>query len=169
MLNKTVIDIDRLKNDKKYKFSYSVRYHNYQFDFGLGGSHGCCSPRVWDSNDEWVIADYDVGSLYPSIAKSLGLYPEHLGKLFLNQYVGFIDDRLAEKHKPKAERDNVLIEGYKLILNGTYGKSNEDKSFLYDPMYTFKTTIAGQCFIAMWAERWVKACPELKFIQTNTK
>lgn len=24
-------------------------------------SHGCADPKVWDSNDEWVIADYDVG------------------------------------------------------------------------------------------------------------
>ena len=97
------------------------------------------------------------------------LYPEHLGIGFNQQYVGFIDDRLAEKHKPKADRDVVLIEGYKLILNGAYGKSNESKSFLYDPLYTFKTTIAGQCFICMWSERMVNAVPELKFIQTNTK
>ena len=83
-------------------------------------------------------------------------------------YKGFIEDRLKEKHKPKNERNTTLIEGYKLILNGTYGKSNEESSFLYDPLYTFKTTIAGQLFIAMWAERWVKAVPELKFLQTNT-
>lgn len=152
----------------KGEFQQSIYFHNYRFDFGLGGSHGCADPRIWDSNEEWVIADYDVGSLYPSISKSLGLYPEHLGKVFNEQYVKFIEDRLKEKHKPKNERDNVLIEGYKLILNGTYGKSNEDKSFLYDPLYTFKTTIAGQIFICMWAERWVKVCPELKFIQTNT-
>ena len=56
-------------------------------------------------------------------------------------YSQFIDARIAEKHKPKAERDNVLIEGYKLLLNGTYGKSNENTSFMYDPLYTFKTTI----------------------------
>lgn len=109
-----------------------------------------------------------IKALYPSLAKSLGLYPEHLGRLFLNQYVGFIDDRLAEKHKPKEERNNTLIEGYKLILNGAYGKSKEESSFLYDPLYTFRTTIAGQLFICMWAERWVKAVPELKFVQSNT-
>ena len=45
-------------------------------------------------------------------------------------YSQFIEARLAEKHKPKSERDNVLIEGYKLILNGTYGKSNEETSFI---------------------------------------
>ena len=86
----------------------------------------------------------------------------------MNQYVGFIDRRITEKHKPKEERDNVLIEGYKLIVNGVYGKSNEEKSFLYDPLYTFKTTIAGQIFICMWAERLVEASPELIFLQANT-
>ena len=164
--------LDKIKHltikGEKGEFQQSVIFHDYKFDFGLGGSHGCAKPKVWNSNEEWVIADYDVGSLYPSISKSLGLYPEHLGHIFNEQYIGFIDDRLAEKHKPKKERDNVLIEGYKLILNGTYGKSNEEKSFLYDPLYTFKTTIAGQIFICMWAERWVKVCPRLKFIQTNT-
>lgn len=153
---------------EKGEFQFSVIYHNYKFDFGLGGSHGSIEPGVYESDDDWIIVDYDVASLYPSIAKSLQLYPEHLGIPFLHQYVGFIDTRLKEKSKPKYERDNVLIKGYKLIVNGAYGKSNEEKSFLYDPLYTFKTTIAGQIFICMWSERMVKAVPELIFIQTNT-
>lgn len=153
---------------EKGEFQFSVIYHNYKFDFGLGGSHGSIEPGVYESDDDWIIVDYDVASLYPSIAKSLQLYPEHLGIPFLHQYVGFIDTRLEEKSKPKYERDNVLIKGYKLIVNGAYGKSNEEKSFLYDPLYTFKTTIAGQIFICMWSERMVKAVPELIFIQTNT-
>ena len=153
---------------EKGEFQFSVIYHNYKFDFGLGGSHGSIEPGVYESDNDWIIVDYDVASLYPSIAKSLKLYPEHLGIPFLHQYVGFIDTRLKEKSKPKYERDNVLIKGYKLIVNGAYGKSNEEKSFLYDPLYTFKTTIAGQIFICMWSERMVKAVPELIFIQTNT-
>jgi hypothetical protein len=36
-------------------------------------------------------------------------------------------------------------------------------------MYTYKTTIGGQCFICMWAERMVDVCPDLKFLQINTK
>ena len=153
---------------EKGEFQFSVIFHEYKFDFGLGGSHGSIKSGVYESDDYWVIVDYDVASLYPSIAKSLQLYPEHLGIQFMNQYSGFIDERITEKHKPKDERDNVLIEGYKLILNGAYGKSNEEKSFLYDPLYTFKTTIAGQLFISMWSERMVEAVPELVFIQTNT-
>ena len=96
-----------------------------------------------------IISDLDIGSLYPSISKSLNLYPNHLGESFNKQYSQFIDVRLAEKHKPKAERNNALIEGYKLLLNGAYGKSGEETSFLYDPLYTYKTTIAGQLFICM--------------------
>ena len=157
----------RISGAKK-EFAHSVIFHGYKFDFGQGGAHGCAAPNVWDSDDEWVIADYDVGSLYPSIGKSLQLYPEHLGIAFTEKYTQFIDDRLAEKGKPKADRDMVLIEGYKLILNGAYGKSKEEKSYLYDPLYTFRTTVGGQIFICMWAERWVQAVPDLKFIQTNT-
>ena len=153
---------------EKGEFQFSVIFHGISFDFGLGGSHGCIEPGVYDSDDDWIILDLDVSSLYPSVAKSLKLYPEHLGLPFMHQYSGFIDTRINEKHKPKEERDNVLIEGYKLVLNGAYGKSNEEKSFLYDPLYTFKTTIAGQLFISMWAERMALAVPELVFIQINT-
>lgn len=158
----------RTVRGEKGEFDFHVIFHNYQFDFGLGGSHGCAKAQVWESNDEWMILDLDVGSLYPSTARSLRLYPEHLGPEFMEMYEQFIVKRLAEKSKPKNERDNVLIEGYKLVLNGVYGKSNESSSFVYDPLYTFKTTIAGQLFICMWAERMVEAVPELKFIQTNT-
>ena len=164
--------LTKLKNTvikgEKNEFNYSVIFHGISFDFGTGGAHGCIRPGVYDADDNWIILDLDVSSLYPSVAKSLKLYPEHLGIQFMNQYSGFIDDRIAEKHKPKEERDNVLIEGYKLVLNGAYGKSGEDKSFLYDPLYKYKTTIAGQLFISMWAERMVEAVPELKFIQINT-
>lgn len=164
--------LDKLKKTvvrgEKGEFQFSVIFHNYKLYFGLGGSHGCIKPGVYNSDDTWIILDLDVSSLYPSIAKSLKLYPEHLGIEFMEQYSNFIDVRIDEKHKPKEEKDNVLIEGYKLILNGAYGKSNEDNSFLYDPLYTFKTTIAGQIFISMWSERMVEVCPNLKFLQTNT-
>lgn len=166
--------LDKIKSltvvGEKKEFEYSVIFHEYKFDFGLGGSHGCCKSGIYESNDEWIIVDLDVSSLYPSVAKSLNLYPSHLGPEFMELYSQFIEKRIAEKHKPKNERDNVLIEGYKLILNGTYGKSNEDSSFMFDRLYTFRTTIAGQLFICMWAERMYDAVEgNIKFLQTNTK
>ena len=161
-LNNTTIE------ESNPDYSKSIIFHGISFDFGLGGSHGCCKSGVYKSHDDIIIVDFDVSSLYPSVARSLGLYPEQLGPEFMEQYSGFIDKRIEEKHKPKAEQDSVLIKGFKLILNGTYGKSGEDKSFMYDPLYKYRTTIGGQIFICMWAERIVEVCPELKFLQINT-
>ena len=164
--------LNQIKNTcvtgEKGEFEFSVIYHGAKFDFGLGGTHQSINPGVYEATNGWIILDLDVSSLYPSIANSLQLYPEQLGPQFMQQYSGFIKKRIIEKHKPKDERDNVLIEGYKLVLNGVYGKSKEEKSFLYDMLYTFKTTIAGQLFISMWVERMVEAVPEIIFLQTNT-
>lgn len=58
-------------------------------------------------------------ALYPSLAIQLGLYPEHLGKEFLEIYdEDIVSVRLAEKIKPKKERDFVIMEGFKLAANG---------------------------------------------------
>ena len=46
---------------EKGEFQQSVLFHNYKFDFGLGGSHGSAKPKVWDTNDDWIIVDYDIG------------------------------------------------------------------------------------------------------------
>ena len=150
------------------KYSKSIIFHGIRFDFGLGGAHGCIKAGVYDADDEYAILDLDVASLYPSVAKSLGIFPAHLGPEFMDLYGQFIDDRLVEKKLPDELRDNVLIEGYKLILNGCYGKTGHEHSFLYDLQYMYKTTISGQLFIAMWAERMVEAVPDLTFIQINT-
>ena len=108
-------------------------------------------------------------TLYPSIAIQLGLYPEHLGPEFLEIYnKDIVSVRLAEKVKPKKERDMVIMEGFKLSANGIYGKSGEETSFLYDPLYTMKTTVGGQMFLSLWTEKLVEAIPEIKFIQHNT-
>ena len=55
-----------------------------------------------------------------------------------------------------------------MAANGIYGKSGDEFSPLYDLLYTFKTTIAGQLFISLWIETLTEAIPEIKFLQVNT-
>lgn len=154
----------------KGAFNESVFFHGSKMDYGTGGLHSCCHPGVYVADDYWMILDEDIGSLYPSLAIQLGLYPQHLGKEFLEVYDGdIVSVRLNEKKKPKKERDMVIMEGFKLAANGIYGKSGEEFSFLYDPLYTMRTTIGGQMFLSLWTEKLVKAIPEIKFIQHNTK
>lgn len=67
---------------------------------------------------------------------------KHLGPEFLKVYRdNIVNVRMEEKKKPKEERDSVIVDGFKLASNSNYGKSNDVNSFLYDPLYTMKTTI----------------------------
>jgi hypothetical protein len=153
----------------KGSFEESVIFHGIKMDYGTGGLHSSAEPGIYQADNYWTILDEDIGSLYPSIAIQLGIYPEHLGKTFLEIYnKDIVSVRLAEKKKPKKERDMVIMEGFKLAANGIYGKSGEESSVLYDPLYTMKTTISGQMFLSLWTEKLVKAIPEIKFIQHNT-
>ena len=153
----------------KGSFNESVIFHRTKLDYGTGGLHSCIKPGVYSADDYWTIIDEDIGSLYPSLAIQLHLYPEHLGPAFLDIYdKDIVSVRLSEKKKPKKERDLVIMEGYKLAANGIYGKSGEETSILYDPLYTMKTTIGGQMFLSLWTEKLVEAIPEIKFIQHNT-
>ena len=154
--------------NKDSDISKTIYFHDIGFDFGSGGAHGCIKSGIYKSDDENIIVDADINSLYPSIAKSLKLYPEQLGEIFNEIYVEFLDTRLEEKEKPEGIRNEALIEGFKQVLNIVYGKSKEPESFLYDLTYAYKTIISGQCFICMWAERLVEACPNIKFLAINT-
>ena len=163
--NSTTIYDGILKN----VFSFSVIYKGTKLDYGVGGCHACIKSGVYDSNDEYMILDIDADGLYPCLAIQQGLFPEHLGTGFLDIYDGeIVSVRLAEKKKPKKERDFVIVEGFKLAANGSYGKTNSEDSYLYDPLYTLKTTVSGQVMISMWIEKLHKAIKNLVILQVNT-
>lgn len=168
VINKTVVDASPgIKQDKQ--FAYSLIYKGVSINFGLGGTHACNKPGIYRSENGRIILDLDVGGMYPSIGLTLGLYPEHLGIEFLDVYRWIVATRLAEKAKPKDQRDNCIISGFKLAANGAYGKTGEETSFLYDPLYKYKTTIAGQMFICMWLEQICGQLNNVEIIQVNTK
>lgn len=146
----------------------SVNYKGLQYDFGVGGIHASLTG-VFESNDDYIILDVDVGSMYPSIAISNNYYPEHLGPEFVKVYKEkIVDVRLKEKRKPKAERNQAIIDGFKLAANSVYGKSNDRFSFLYDPFYTFSTTITGQLQLSMLVENICENIDDVQVIQANT-
>jgi len=62
----------------------------------------------------------------------------------------------------------TLSDGFKLSLNSVYGKSNDIYSFLYDPLYTMKTTLNGQLLLTMLCEDLTLAIPDLQMLQVNT-
>lgn len=106
----------------KGEFKYSVRYKGIKYDYGTGGIHASIDSGIYISDDNYIIIDADVASLYPSIAVINGLYPEHLGIIFKEIYENdIVKVRLDEKSKPKSEQDKTIISGLKESANIPYG------------------------------------------------
>ena len=156
-----------IKNTKG-DFNHTVKYDIYNFEYGTGGIHQCIESGIYEANNKFIIKDLDVASLYPSIAIQNKMYPAHLGMDFYNVYKeDIVDVRLAEKAK-KDKGDKAIVEGFKEAANASYGNSNSEHSWLYDPQYTMQTTINGQLLLTMLIEELLLELPEAILLQTNT-
>ena len=134
-------------NNTKGGFKYSMTHKGVKTDFGLGGVHGARTSGVYEARDGMIIMTSDVTSFYPNLAIRNGWAPAHLPKKeFCDQYEWFFDERVKI---PKKDPNNYV---YKIILNSTYGLSNDENSFLYDPEFTMRITINGQLSLAMLYE-----------------
>jgi hypothetical protein len=139
----------------------SVNIDGLDIVFGLGGIHASVESKTFYSDDEYVILDYDVASMYPNLFIANNVYPEHLGKKFCEIYK---EVYLKRKGYAKGSPQNAVM---KLALNGTYGATNDQFSPFYDPLSTMRITINGQLSLCMLAEDLLKF-NELKLIQMNT-
>ena len=150
-------------NYTKGGFKSSVIYKGVKTDFGLGGAHGATKAGVYESNDEIVIMSSDVTSFYPNLAIVNKYAPAHIPKeKFCELYQWFFDER---KKIPKSDPMNYV---YKIILNSTYGLSNDKNSFLYDPQFTMFITINGQLTLMMLYEMIMTRIPEATALMQNT-
>lgn len=155
-------------NNTKKDFTYTLNWRGNTFYYGAGGIHQCIATGIYKADDRFIIKDLDVASLYPSIACVNEMYPAHLGREFYEVYKNdIVDVRLAEKLK-KENKDIAIIEGFKEAANSSYGNSNSEYSWLYDPQYTMQTTINGQLLITMLVEDLLINIPEAQLLQTNT-
>jgi len=157
----------KIVNSTKGDIEFSINYKGFKFDYGSGGIHGSLTNKLIQSDENYIIIDSDVASLYPSIAVVNKLYPQHLGPEFYEVYKNdIVDVRLSEKAKGKGG-DKAIIAGFKEAANASYGKSNDVYSWLYDPKYTLTTTVNGQLMLSMLAED-LMDINNLQLIQINT-
>lgn len=155
------VEID--PNNTKGGFKTSIKYKNVKTDFGLGGLHGATEKGIYRSNERMVIMTSDVVSFYPNLAIKNNWSPAHINKEdFCNLYEWFFDER---KKIPKKDPKNYV---YKIILNSTYGLSNDKDSFLYDPEFTMRITINGQLSLCMLYEMISERIPQAIPLMQNT-
>lgn len=139
--------------NQKQEFPFS--YNGTDYMFAKGGGHSGESARLLQSDDEYMIYDGDVGSMYPNIIRKRQLYPGHLGKKWNEAYISNIDKRLQAKKKYKDTKekkwDNIQ-ETYKLVLNGNFGRLIDRHDYQYDPYIGMQVTVGGQIDIFMLLE-----------------
>lgn len=135
------------------------------YHFGVGGIHGSLERKRFVSDDQYVIKDIDVASLYPSIAIVNRLSPAHLGEPFVNVY----SELPKERKRWQDEKGKKCVEAnaIKLGANSVYGNSNNIYSPFYDPQYTMSVTINGQLMLCMLAEKLLEV-PTLQMVAINT-
>ena len=161
---KTIIDYvnpNTIKPNGKLE-SLNIRYHNVDFFFGTGGLHSACESGIYKSDNDYIIKSADVKSYYPNLSINNDFRPEHLGISFTKIYKGIYDKRVTT---PKG---SALNTAFKLMLNGSYGKSNDEHSFLYDPLFTMCITINGQLLLTMLIEEITLNIPDCKILMVNT-
>ena len=156
-------DVILYPGQTKGGFKYSAQYKGIKTDYGLGGIHGARESRVYNSTDDMIIMTSDVVSFYPNLAIRNKWAPAHLPKeAFCNQYEWFFEER---KKIPKKDPKNYV---YKIVLNSTYGLSNDENSFLYDPQFTMRITINGQLSLTMLYEMICEGIPGAIPLMQNT-
>lgn len=133
-----------------------------EYCVGVGGIHSVNKPEEIIPNENQILSDVDVASLYPSMIIEYGFYPPHLGKEFLEVYSQIKDERIEAKHNGNKIKNETL----KLALNGLSGNLQNEHNFCYSPLTVMQIRINGQLLLLMLAERFIKA--GYTIIQANT-
>ncbi len=161
-LNKfNTLELDAMQ--LKGQFKYKLEHNGVHTTFALGGIHGARKSGVYKSDDEHIIMSSDVTSFYPNLCIRNQWSPGHFPKEeFCDQYEWFFDERV------KIPKSNPMNYVYKIILNSTFGLSNEENSFFYDPELCMRITLNGQLSLMMLYDMILDAIPEAFGLLQNT-
>lgn len=140
----TVTKTGRIEMPKEL-LMLQIKIGNSTYQMGMGGLHSTESCVHHLQDDIHLICDYDVASYYPSIILNCELYPNQLGRVFLDVYKKLVDVRLAAK----ATGDKVKADSLKICVNGSFGKLGSPYSVLYAPELMVQVTVTGQLALLM--------------------
>jgi len=133
-----------------------------RYQMGIGGLHSMEKCQYVEVDDEHILCDWDVASMYPTMIVNQALSPENMGEHFVEVYKGFVDQRLEAKRNG----DKVTADTFKIFLNGSFGKFGSIYSMLYSPKLLLQTTLTGQLALLMLIERALAL--KIKVMSANT-
>lgn len=134
------------KGDKRGRH---VVINGTTYVMGIGGIHSKDENMHFVSGHGYQLHDWDVTGYYPNLMINAGLYPEACGPSFLIHFNGIKVDREVAK----AAGNKKKAQTYKIITNGTFGKTGSPHSIFYAPELMIQTTVTGQLMLLMLVER----------------
>lgn len=130
---------------KKIRVSMGVSVYK----FGAGGLHSQEHGVIYETTDDEELVDIDVGSFYPKIIITQGLYPIQAGPKELEIYTGTYNERMSAKRAGRKKEANSK----KIVLNGKFGKlGSKYSNCFYAPELLMQVTISGQLYLLMLIE-----------------
>lgn len=153
---------DKGSIDLPHELLKPIVINNKRYQMGIGGLHSNEKSKNYHSDNDFIIIDKDVASYYPSIILNCKLYPKHLGIRFLDVYRELVEERLLAKKN----KDTILNNALKIVINGSFGKLGSKYSILYSPELMIQVTLTGQLSLLMLIENLEKNGIEV--ISANT-
>lgn len=149
---------DWFKNPKNYKNGdkLEVEVCGVPHTFGLGGLHGAPNKPL---HRKGLIIHVDVTSYYPSLMIEYDLLSRNVKDKDVFKQI--YDKRVALKKAGKKKEQAP----YKIILNSTFGITNDQYSLAYDPRRNHEVCINGQLLLLDLLEHLEGHC---ELIQSNT-
>jgi len=130
---------------------------------GVGGLHSQEKNQSIRVGPSEYLTDLDVTSYYPSLILTLGLFPDHIGKKFLDVYRSIVDKRVSAK----MAGDKVTADALKIVVNSLFGKFGNQYSTFYSPKLLLQTTITGQLYLLQLIEL-IELRTACKIVSANT-
>jgi hypothetical protein len=139
-----------------------LRLSSCIYRMGIGGLHSSEESQAYKADDDTLLIDRDVARYYPSIILNQELYPQHLGRAFLEVYRGIV----TKRDMAKTIKDKTTDQSLKIVINGSFGKLGNLYSKLYSPDLLLQVTMTGQLCLLMLIEAIELA--GISVISTNT-
>lgn len=125
-----------------------IQIGNSIYRMGIGGLHSTEKRQAALADEHFILVDRDVTSYYPMMILNQGLYPKHIGPVFLEVFRNIVMRRIQAKR----DGNSIVADSLKITINGSFGKFGSKYSILYSPDLLFQTTVSGQLNLFMLIE-----------------
>lgn len=129
---------------------------------GWGGLHGAKDNYTETSDDARILVNTDVASYYPSL-------------MIVNNYLSrnledpsIFTEVVKRRLEAKASGDKKMADALKLVVNTTYGASNNQYNDLFDPLMAHSVCISGQLYLIELIQSLSDSIVSFRLVQSNT-